>query len=171
MKREKVEIAKFNENVFALWENRWFLLTGGDFSKGEYNTMTVGWGSIGVVWGVPFVQVFVRPTRYTMQFMDQYPTFTLCAFPKAYRAKLSYLGSVSGKDVDKIAESGLTPTASQIVAAPSFEEADLCIECEKMYWQDLDPQKFLDPKIEKNYSLKDYHRIYYGAVKAIYQEK
>jgi len=169
MKREKVEIAKFNENVFSIWKDRWFLLTGGDYSKGEYNTMTVGWGSIGVVWNIPFVQAFVRPTRYTMKFMDEYPTFTLCAFPEGYKDQLSYLGSVSGRDVDKIAESGLTPAASQVVAAPSFEEADLCLECEKMYWQDLDPQKFLIPQIEKNYHKNDYHRIYYGAVKAIYQ--
>ena len=169
MEKEKIEIANFEENIFSTWKDRWFLLTSGDFLKGEYNTMTVAWGSMGIVWNIPFVQVFVRTTRYTLTFMDKYPTFTLCAFPDEYKEKMDYLGSVSGKDVDKITESRLTPIASHIVAAPSFKEANLCLECEKMYWQDMDPNHFLQPQIEKNYALKDYHRIFYGAVKAIYK--
>jgi len=143
------------------------LLTSGDFAAGHFNTMTVGWGSLGVMWGRPFVQVVVRPTRYTYGFMEQYESFTLCAFPKAYRQALQILGTRSGRDGDKIAEAGLTPIASTQVPAPGFDEADLIVECRKMYWQDMDPSHILDPTIEKHYVKKDYHRIYFGEVVAI----
>ena len=143
------------------------LLTSGDFAAGQFNTMTVGWGSLGVMWRRPFVQVVVRPTRYTYGFMEQYDTFTLCAFPEAYRQALQILGTKSGRDEDKIAEAGLTPIASTLVPAPGFAEADLIVECRKMYWQDMDPAHFLNSTIEKHYAKKDYHRIYFGEVVAI----
>ncbi len=126
--------------------------------------MTVAWGSFGVMWNKPFVQVVVRPTRYTFEFMNNFDTFTLTAFPEKYRKALSLLGTKSGRDGDKISEAGLTPIAAKKVAAPAFAEADLIIECKKIYWQDFDPAHFLDAKIEKNYPKKDYHRVYFGEI-------
>ncbi len=119
------------------------------------------------MWNKPFAQVVVRPTRYTRQFMDQYDTFTLCAFPERYRKALKLLGSKSGRDGDKIAESGLTPIAASKVAAPAFAEAELIIECRKIYWDDFKPEHFLDHKIHANYPIKDYHRVYFGEIVAI----
>lgn len=144
------------------WEHGWYLLTAGDFASGHYNTMTVAWGTLGIMWSRPVVQVVVRPTRYTFGFMNHYDTFTLTAFPKQYKKALGILGSKSGRDGDKIAESGLTAVASQIVAAPTFAEAKLSIECRKIYWQDMDPANFLDPSIHDAYADKDYHRFYLG---------
>ena len=123
------------------------------------------------MWGKPFAQVFVRPSRYTYEFMVKYDTFTLCAFPETYRKALELLGSKSGRDGNKIAEAGLTPIASTQVAAPGFAEADLIIECRKIYWDDLDPARFLDPSIERNYPQKAYHRIYFGQIVAIWGER
>jgi flavin reductase (DIM6/NTAB) family NADH-FMN oxidoreductase RutF len=143
------------------------LLTSGDFAAGHFNTMTVGWGSLGVMWRRPFAQVVVRPTRYTYEFMEQYDTFTLSAFAETYRQALQLLGTKSGRDGDKIAEAGITPIASTLVPAPGFAEADLVIECRKMYWQDMAPAQFLDPAIENHYAKKDYHRIYFGEVVTI----
>ncbi len=154
-------------NNVDLWSNRWLLLTAGDFSAQRFNAMTVGWGSFGVMWNKPFVQVVVRPTRYTYQFMEQYDTFTLCAFPEAYRAALELLGSISGRDRDKIKASGLVPIAATRVAAPAFAEAELIIECRKIYWDDFKPDHFLDQRIHKNYPLKDYHRVYFGEILAV----
>jgi hypothetical protein len=93
------------------------LLMCGDYGIGHYNAMTVGWGSLGTMWGRPFVQVVVRPSRYTYEFMEQYDTFTLGAFPEEYRDAMLLLGTKSGRDGDKIGESGLTPIASVQVAA------------------------------------------------------
>jgi len=155
---------KFIVNNVDLWANKWMLLTAGDLEKDSFNTMTVAWGSLGVIWNKPFAQVVVRPTRYTYNFMEQFDTFTLCAFPEKYRKALNLLGTKSGRDGDKIAESGLQPLASSKVAAPAFAEAELIIECRKIYWSDFDPDHFHDPSININYPLRDYHRVYFGEI-------
>lgn len=167
MERYVIPVERFLVKAHACWGQQWFLLTSGDFHAGHFNTMTVGWGSFGTMWNLPFAQVVVRPTRYTYEFMEQYETFTLCGFSNQYRQALQLLGSTSGRDRDKIAEAGLTPVAASRVAAPGFTEADLWIECRKMYWDDLKPEHFLDPGINRHYPLKDYHRVYFGEVLAI----
>jgi flavin reductase (DIM6/NTAB) family NADH-FMN oxidoreductase RutF len=167
MERKTINTEDLLVRSHHLWATQWMLLTAGDFAAGHYNTMTVGWGSLGTMWGKPFAQVVVRPGRYTLEFLEQYDTFTLCAFPEQYRDALQLLGSCSGRDHDKIVESGLTPEASAAVAAPCFAEAELVVECRKMYWQDMDSQNFLDPAIAKNYPQKDYHRIYFGEIVAV----
>ena len=161
---------KFIVNNVDLWSNKWLLLTSGDFEKNAFNTMTVGWGSLGVMWNKPFAQVVVRPTRYTYNFMEQYDTFTLCALPEKYRKALELLGSKSGKYGDKIAESGLQPIASTKIAAPAFAEAELIIECQKTYWDDFKPDHFLDHQIHSSYPMKDYHRVYFGEILVILGE-
>jgi flavin reductase (DIM6/NTAB) family NADH-FMN oxidoreductase RutF len=169
MSREQIPFDQLLVRSHHLWDQQRMLLTSGDFAEGRFNAMTVGWGSLGTMWGWPFAQVVVRPIRYTYEFMEQYDTFTLCAFPKKdYRKALQLLGTRSGRDGDKIAEAGLTPIASTQVAAPGFAEAELIIECRKMYWDDLEPLHFLDPAIEKNYPHKHYHRIYFGQIVAVY---
>ncbi len=169
MNFQTLSIDEFSVRIFDLWKNQWLVLTAGDWLKHHYNAMTVAWGSLGVMWNKPFVQVVVRPTRYTHAFMETYPTFTLCAFPEKYRSALQLLGSRSGRDGDKIRQSGLTPMASQKIAAPSFKEASLILECQKIYWDALDNSHFFDATIEKNYPLKDYHTIYFGEILAIFQ--
>jgi flavin reductase (DIM6/NTAB) family NADH-FMN oxidoreductase RutF len=77
------------------------------------------------------------------------------------------LGTKSGRDGDKVAESGLTPAASSKVLSPCFAEAKLVIECRKIYLDNLKPEFFQDPTIEANYPTKDYHRFYLGEVVAI----
>ena len=164
---EPIAFDQLTVRAHHLWAIQWMLLTAGDFASGKFNTMTVGWGSLGTMWGRPFAQVVVRPVRHTYQFMESHNTFTLCAFAEQYREAVQYLGTVSGRDTDKITESGLTPIASAQVAAPAFAEAELIIECRKIYSDDMDPTRFVDPAIEDNYPQKDYHRIYFGQILAI----
>ncbi|GJQ62705.1 MAG: flavin reductase [Melioribacteraceae bacterium] len=147
-----------------IWLNKWFLLTAGDFQSKNYNTMTVAWGSIGTMWNKPFAMAVVRPTRYTYEFTEKFDNFTLCAFPEKYKPDLKILGTKSGKDIDKINYEGIKAIASEVVSSPSYLEADLIIECKKIYFDDFKPENFLDPKIEKSYPLKDYHRIYFGEI-------
>ena len=143
-----------------VWFKRWFVLTAGNMEK--FNAMTVAWGSIGGIWEMPFVQVVVRPTRFTFGFMNEFDTFSLCSFPAKYRKDLALLGSRSGRDGDKIALTRLTPIKSEAVAAPCFREADLVIECRKIYWQDLEPNNFLSDRIMANYPVRDFHRVFFG---------
>jgi len=109
----------------------------------------------------------VRPTRFTYGYMEDYDDFTVSAFPNEYRRALSYLGSRSGRDGNKLAGTNLTAIASRVVSSPSFEQAELTIECRKIYSADLDPARFIDPTIDTNYPNKDYHRVYFGEIVAI----
>ncbi len=171
MLRQAISFDRLLVRPYHLWLKQWLLLTAGDFAAGHFNSMTVAWGGMGAMWDKPFVQVVVRPVRYTYQFMERYDTFTLCAFPEAYRKALNLLGTKSGRDGDKIAEAGLTPIAATHVAAPAFAEADLIIECRTIYWDDLDPAHFLAPEIERNYPQKDYHRVYFGEIVAVFGDE
>ncbi|NQT40714.1 MAG: flavin reductase, partial [Planctomycetes bacterium] len=139
MTAQSIPLDQLQARVHDLWANQWLLLTAGDFSTGHFNTMTVGWGSLGTMWGKPFAQVVVRPVRYTFEFIEQYDTFTLCAFGPSHRPALQLLGTRSGRDGDKIADAGLTPTASTEIAAPGFAEAELTLQCRKIYWDDMKP--------------------------------
>lgn len=168
MKRKPIDYRNFLMQPHTLWARQGLVLTCGDFGVNEFNSMTVGWGSFGVMWNMPFAQVVVRPGRYTYEFLERYDTFTLCALDKKDEAALKILGSRSGRDTDKIAEAGLTPMASTKIAAPGFEEARLIIELRKIYWDDLSPAHFLNPSIEENYPGKDYHRVFYGEILAIF---
>ena len=162
-----IPINDFAARAHDLWANQWLLLTAGDFPAGRYNTMTVGWGAFGTMWGKPLAMVVVRPTRYTFEFMNAYDTFTLCAFPASFRPALQLLGTKSGRDGNKIAAAKLTPCAASRVAAPAFAEANLVVECRKSYWQDLEPGNFLDPATAGLYPQKDYHRVYFGEILAV----
>ncbi len=159
---KNIEMQNWTIKAVNLWMDKWLVLAVGDSEK--YNAMTIGWGSVGVMWKKPFVQIVVRPTRYTFEFMERYETFTVSSFPERYRDALKLLGSQSGRESDKIAASGLTIRESRIVKAPTFNEADMVLECRKMYWQDMDPDHFLMDEIDENYSKKDYHRIYFGEI-------
>jgi len=165
--RQPIAFEDFSIHAQRLWGRTWLLLTAGDFAAGDYNTMTVGWGSFGVMWNLPFAQVGGRPTRHTFSFTGRYDTFTLCAFGEEHRPALQLLGTRSGRDGDKITPAGLTPVAATQVAAPAFEQAELVVECRKIYWDDLDSEHFLDPNIESNYPKQDYHRVYFGEILAI----
>lgn len=167
MKRKSIDFQDLIVQAHSLWSRQWLVLTCGDFAASDFNSMTVGWGSLGVMWNLPFAMVVVRPGRHTHGFMERYDTFTLCALGKKYREALKILGSTSGRNSDKITMAGLTPIASSRVAAPGFAEAQLILELKKMYWDDLEPGQFLDPSIEKQYPQKDYHRMYFGEILAI----
>ena len=103
--------------------------------------------------------------------MDQLDSFTLCAFPEKYRKDLQMLGTLSGRDGDKLSRAGVTLTASRNVSAPSYNEANLILECRIIYYQDMDPGSFMDKTIQDNYPANDYHRIYYGEILAAFCEK
>ena len=161
---EPINPLDFTVRINELWKNKWFLLTSGNFNKNHYNTMTVAWGYFGIMWNKPMAVVVVRPTRFAFEFMELYETFTLSAFDKKHKKALSLLGTKSGRDGDKIAETNLTVCSSNIVDAPAFKEAELIVECKKVYHDDFKPENFVDQSIDKNYPLKDYHRMYFGEI-------
>ena len=163
--RKEIAFEQFNANPFQLFNHQWFLLTAGDYVSGKFNPMTVSWGYLGVMWGFPSVIVAVRPQRHTLGFMENSDSFTLCAFAENYRAALQLCGSKSGRDLDKVAASGLSPEAAVRVAAPVFKEAELVLECRKVYRGEFLPEGFLDAGIcGKVYPGNDYHRFFAGEI-------
>jgi len=165
---EKIDPASIQDNPFTLIGKDWMLITSGNIEK--FNTMTASWGGFGILWNKKVCFIFIRPTRYTYEFIEQNDNFTLSFFSEDYRKALSFCGTRSGRDVDKIAATGLTPVSGSQDTV-YFEEARLVLECKKLYFQDLDPANFLDPDIEKNYAAKDYHRVYVGEIVGCYLKK
>jgi flavin reductase (DIM6/NTAB) family NADH-FMN oxidoreductase RutF len=149
------------DNTFELIRDDWMLITAGD--AGSFNTMTASWGAFGELWHKKVCFCFVRPTRHTYGFMEKADTFTLTFFDEKYRDVLKYCGTRSGRDVDKITETGLTPLTSGS-GSVYFAEARLVLECRKIHYQDLDPANFIDNAIHNEYPEKDYHRMYIGEV-------
>lgn len=165
--REKIEIDEFKCQPTKLWSKDWLLLTAGKTADDAFNTMTVAWGGFGVMWHKPIAMIVVRPQRYTLEFLEKQQDFTLSAFDDSYRQALAFCGANSGRDSDKIAETGLTPIPSDAVSAPAFEEANLIIQCRNLYFSDFDPAHFMDASIEDNYAAKDYHRMFFGEIVGI----
>ena len=85
MTHKQIPVEQFMIRPMHLWDVQSLLLTSGDLGSHQFNAMTIGWGSIGYIWRRPFIQVVVRPTRYTYQFMEKYDSFTVCAFPHKYQ--------------------------------------------------------------------------------------
>ena len=155
-------------NVFDLIGNRWMLLTAGD-SKTGFNTMTVSWGQLGVLWGKYVANCYVRPQRYTRKFMENSEYFTLSVYPETMRDIHGVCGGMSGRDVNKAKEAGLTPVFTDY-GATYFAEAELAIVCKKIYFADLDPANFKDESIMSNYPGQDFHRMYVGEITEILQK-
>lgn len=148
-------------NPFAMIGDQWMLITAG---TGEAcNTMTASWGGLGVLWNAPVATCYVRPQRYTKEFMDREEYFTLSFFGEAYRKALGVCGSKSGRDVDKVKECGFTVKTAEC-GAPYFEEAELVIVCRKRFAQDFDPANIPGDVKEKQYPNEDYHTMYIGEI-------
>lgn len=165
MAREAIPMTQLVLPAFGAWEPGWWLLTAGENRPGGFNSMTVSWGGLGVMWHRPMAIVVVRPQRYTFEFMERSDTFSLCAFDEQYRTTLELLGTHSGRNSTKMHECALTPVALRAIACPGFDEAKLILECRKMYWDDLEPKHFLADFIPEHYQ-GDFHRVYFGEVLA-----
>lgn len=161
---KQIEINEFSENPFKLIGSDWMLITA---KKGDKtNMMTASWGGVGILWNKPVATIYVRPQRYTKEFIDNEEYFSLCVLPEEYRKILNYCGTKSGRDEDKIAETKLTIDESE--KAPIFKESRLVLICKKLYAQDLTEQSFIDKSlVEKNYKAKDFHTMYIAEIEKI----
>lgn len=161
----EIKFCDVKENVVDLIANQWALVTAGD--KDGYNTMTVSWGSVGELWGVDTATIYIRPQRYTEEFIDSNDYFTVSFYPAEMKQQIhSICGSKSGRDIDKAKEANITPVFDE--KAPYFEEAKLVLVCRKMAKSKFDPANLCDDTIaDKWYSQNDYHNIYYGEIEKV----
>jgi flavin reductase (DIM6/NTAB) family NADH-FMN oxidoreductase RutF len=151
---------QLTENPFRLIGADWMLITAG--SPERFNAMTASWGGQGVLRERKVCYIFSRPTRYTHEFVERAETFTLSFFNENYRKALQFCGTHSGRNTDKMKGTGLTAVTQD--GPVYFDEARLVLLCRKIYHQDIDPERFLDPKIVSLYPQKDYHRMYVGEI-------
>jgi flavin reductase (DIM6/NTAB) family NADH-FMN oxidoreductase RutF len=157
----EINIKDINESAAKLIGSDWMLITAGVMN--DFNTMTAAWGGLGYLWNKPVAYTFIRPQRYTYLFAEKYDYFTLSFFKEEHREILNYCGSCSGKDKDKVKETGLISKDYEGKTV-YFEQAHLVLICRKLYFQDVNPENFLDKSIHKVYPLKDYHRMYIGEI-------
>ena len=149
------------KNPFQLIGKEWMLITSGDEDK--VNSMTASWGGLGVMYGKNVAFIVVRPQRYTKEFIDKLDTFSLSFFEKEHKNTLKYMGSVSGREEDKIEKSGLT--VEFIDDTPYFNEARNVLICKKLFRQEMNGDALLDPKLDKTwYPNKDYHILYIAEI-------
>lgn len=160
-------IKELKENPVKMIADDWALVSAGTPEK--WNTMTVSWGGVGELWGKDVVFIFIRPQRYTKEFIDSQDYFTVSFFDPEYKDRLRFCGRTSGRDCDKIKESGLTVATDGEAVYPA--EARLTVKCRKIAVQRMDNAGFLDKAIEDCYKNADYHYVYVGEIEKIIEKK
>lgn len=158
-----IDLKTLSLNPFTLMKDEAFLLTAG--TPEHYNTMTAGWGGLGILWQKPVAFVFVRPQRHTYGFINESQSFSCCFFGKEHKEALNFCGTRSGRDVDKVQATGLHLVSHEASGGLYFAEAKLVFMCLKLYEQDLDPALFKDEALrDRIYPARDYHRLYVGEI-------
>ncbi|MDE5763693.1 MAG: flavin reductase family protein [Ruminococcus sp.] len=166
MSFRKIDISELQFNPFTKIGKEWMLLTGGTMDK--FNTMTASWGQLGVLWNKNVLTCYIRPNRYTYEFVENGDMFSASFFGEEFRKVLSFCGSHSGRDCDKIAETGLVP--SEFDGTVGFEQADMILICRKLYSYDMTENGFLtdDGIPEKFFGSDPYHRAYIAEIIGVY---
>lgn len=158
---KEISPQEIEDNPFKLIGSDWMLITAGDLKR--FNMMCASWGGMGHLWDKNVCFVFIRPTRYTWEIMEDRESFTVSFFTEDYRRVLEYCGSHSGRHVNKVQKCGITPVAGSI-GDVYFAEARLVLECRKLYFADINPSAFMAQTLSDIYPEKDYHRMYIGEI-------
>ena len=157
---KKIDVKSLQDNVFSLIRDRWMLITAGTAER--CNTMIASWGGLGVLWGAPAATIYLRPQRYTKEFVDNSEYFTLSFFSEQYRKQLALCGSKSGREIDKVKECGFTVAEAQ-GGAPYFEQADLVFVCRKRMVQKME-ESLIPADVREKWYEGDYHTMYWGEI-------
>jgi flavin reductase (DIM6/NTAB) family NADH-FMN oxidoreductase RutF len=157
-----ISVKTLKDNVFKLLDNDWMLITAGN--KESFNTMTASWGTFGILWNKPIAIGFIRPHRFTFEFVNKAEYFTLTFFTEQHRETLNYIGSHTGRTSDKIKDTGLHILTTEH-GSIYYSEARLVMECKKLYVDDLKEENFVINSLVKDiYPSKDFHRFFIGEI-------
>lgn len=159
------------DNPFKMIGKDWMLVTActkrededGKIITGRPNTMTASWGGVGILWNKPVATIYIRPTRYTKEIIDQTDTFSLSVLPEKFKNALDYCGCHSGRDGDKFRPAKLD--VEYMNGTPWIKQARVVLFCRKLYAQELNPFSFTDEHIcDQNYRKNDFHTMYIGEI-------
>lgn len=165
----KIDLNTIQKNFFKTINDEWMLITAG--TPQQFNTMTASWGTLGILWNKPIAICFIRPHRYTFQFAEKSPYFSLSFFDEKNRQILDYCGSYSGRDTDKVSATGLIPLQLNDYCV-AFEQAVLIFECQKLYADFIKKENFVVTElIKKIYPAEDFHRFFIGEITNCYIQK
>lgn len=157
----KISVSALKDNFFDVIGKEWMLVTAGN--KDSFNMMTASWGCIGWLWNKPVAVIFIRPERYTHEFIEKSGNVNLVFLGNSEEARKAYAfcGSKSGRDFDKAKETGLTPVETES-GCVTFGEARLTLECRKLYKGNIKPEEFIDKSLEQWYggAKGGYHDVY-----------
>ncbi|SES69439.1 flavin reductase family protein [Anaerobranca gottschalkii] len=138
--------------------------------KDKVNTMTIGWGSIGIMWGKPIFMVGVRYSRHTYRMLQSSGEFTISIpIEKDLKKELAFCGSKSGRDIDKISQTRLNLKPGFKVNTPVIEDCELHYECKVVYQQSMDPGLVIGEIDERYYKNNDFHVLFYGEIVSCYK--
>lgn len=170
MPKIKIDYTKvFAETMEQLGGNGLLLVSKGKDNKP--NIMTIGWGTIGIIWGRPIFIALVRPSRHTYSRIEEIEEFTVNVPTKELAEAASYCGTASGKDHDKFKEMNLTAIDVKEGQVPIIEECPINYACKSLHKNDLIPD-LVDAEVKKRYYPKgDFHRVYFGEILATYTDE
>ena len=164
----EIDIRDVKKNLTKAISDEWMLISAGDAHKS--NMMTASWGLTCELWFRDVAVCFIRPQRYTLEFVEQNDTFALSFFGTGEKQALSLCGSKSGREVDKIKETGLTPVYSD--GTVYYEQAKLVLICKKIAVSEVTPQNILDKTVlERCYPEKDYHKVFVGEIVKVLEKR
>jgi flavin reductase (DIM6/NTAB) family NADH-FMN oxidoreductase RutF len=164
----KVRIGAFEvieETVATLSRQGALLIPGGE----RVNPMTIGWGLLGVTWGKPIFAVLVRPTRFTYTLLERTNVFSVNVPSAAQAHACTICGSQSGRDVDKIALTGLTVERGRELDVPTVGECPIHYECRVVHTSRVDPRTLLPEIDSSTYRSGDHHKVYWGEIVAAFR--
>lgn len=156
----EISVSELKDNMFDAIGKEWMLVTAGTPEK--FNMMTASWGGTGILWGKPVAFIFIRPERYTYEFIEKGDKLTLSFLGEAHRDIHKICGSQSGRDIDKVAASGLKPYVTEN-GNIAYEQARLVLECKKLYADFIEADNFVDKLlINRWYGEKHggFHKMY-----------
>ncbi|WMJ88691.1 flavin reductase [Anaerocolumna sp. MB42-C2] len=165
---KEISPAQLKGNPFQMIGQDWMLITAE--KEGKINTMTASWGGLGIMWGKNVAFIVIRPQRYTKEFVDAADSFSLSFYDDSFHKVLGYLGTVSGRDEDKVPKSGLTILHEDMI--PYFSEANTVLFCKKLFKQQYEEKSFIDTKLPGiHYPEKDYHYLYIAEISKIFEKE
>lgn len=158
----EIKPTEITENPFKLIGTDWMLVTAEENDK--CNMMTASWGGVGIMWNKPVAFTFIRPQRYTFGMLENGEYYSLCVLEDGYKDVLKLCGTKSGRDIDKVKETGLT--VERIDGVPYFAQSKLVLICKKLYAQDLNAESLVEKSLAGNYNAEgtDWHKMYINEI-------
>ena len=159
-------VKDFHTDIFKLFDDHWAVLTAG--TPDHFNAMTISWGALGTLWGPrtqgrPTATVYVKPSRYTFGFLEKSDYYTISFFPESHRKDVLKLGTTSGRDGDKLAQTSLTAKKMSHDTV-GFEEASLTLVCHKLYSDAFKLEQIPEDVAAKYYDGEEPHHFYIGEI-------